>query len=240
MPNQSQAKDEKIYKDDVSNKPKKKGKGIILLIVVLLLVGLGAGIYLNRDSIAKVVKDVPVLNQIFKVSEENTLLTQSSEELAAEISKLESQIQALQINLEASESRNETLQQQVTTLSQYEKEQAAFVEEKQAWQTALAKENPNLYIEQYELMEPELAQMIYKDLIVQVEMDKAQKQFANTVAEMDPEQAAKALEVIIPTDPELIQLLFNGMVIERKAEILSAMESSKAAQVIKLISPELN
>lgn len=56
---------------------------------------------------------------------------------------------------------------------------------------------------------------------------------------MDEERAAKALEKIVPTDPELVKLIFNGMQTERQGLVLSAMDSSIAAQTIKILSPNL-
>ncbi len=55
---------------------------------------------------------------------------------------------------------------------------------------------------------------------------------------MDESQAAKALELLIATDSELLQVIFEGMNTDRKALILSEMTSESAAQVIKLIAPD--
>lgn len=55
---------------------------------------------------------------------------------------------------------------------------------------------------------------------------------------MDEIQAAEALELLISTDSELLQVIFEGMNTDRKALILSEMASGSAAQVIKLIAPD--
>lgn len=59
------------------------------------------------------------------------------------------------------------------------------------------------------------------------------------IEQMDEDQAAKALEKIVSTDPELVKLIFNGMGAEKQGLVLSAMDSSIAAQTIKILSPDL-
>ena len=71
-------------------------------------------------------------------------------------------------------------------------------------------------------------------------MSKEQKAYANTIGQMDAEQAAKAMEILLTTDPELIQMIFENMGQEQRAAILDNMTSQGAAQTMKLISPDIN
>ena len=84
---------------------------------------------------------------------------------------------------------------------------------------------------------PETANEIYRTLKGEAITTKEQKALANAVGEMDEDQAAKALEVLLTTDAELVQTIMRGMKDERKSLVLSSMTSAGAAQVIKLISP---
>lgn len=225
-------------KESLPQKEKrKKSKIWPVLISGLVIIGVGTTIYLNRQYIGKLVVEVPVLNKIFKVEAENPYDNISKDQLIKERDKLQETIKSLENQLIEEEQAKVLLEEKIETLKQYETQYSDFLAQKEAWDTEIAKANPELFMEQFEKMNPELANNIYKDLIVTESMNKEQKKYANVVAEMEADQAAKALEKLIATDPELIKLLFKAMNEERQAAILSAMESQYAAQVIKLISP---
>ena len=97
-----------------------------------------------------------------------------------------------------------------------------------------------MFIEQFEKIYPETAAELYKTLKGEAINTKEQQALAKAVGEMDEDQAAKALEVLLTTDSELVQTIMKEMKDERKSLILSSMTSEGAATVIKLISPEIN
>lgn len=221
-------------------KKKKKKKGIWIFLGILLMGGLL--IFFNRKTIgtqlAKVTKDIPVLNKLFKQSNdpyENV----SKDELIQEITALKEEKEGLETNIESIKQERELLNQKITSLSQYEQSYMSFLEQKQKWDEEIALKDPNLFIEQYEAMYPDDAKQIYAELKTKAVLTKSQKDFATSIGQMEEDAAAKALEKLVPTDQELIKVIFNGMETERRALILSAMDSQIAAQVIKLLSPEI-
>lgn len=216
---------------------KKQGKMKGILITAIMIGGIGLIVYLNRGTIGKLVADVPGLNKVFKVQNEEPADNRSRDQLMKDNKVLEASIVQLKEQLLEKEQSEALLKQKIETLKQYEAQYNDFIAQKEAWNTEIANANPALFLEQYEKINPELAKNLYKDLMVQENMTKEQKKYANVIAEMDADQAAKALEKLVGTDPELIKSIFKAMDAERQAAILSAMESQYAAQVIKLISP---
>lgn len=221
-------------------KKRKKKKSVWIGLIAILLIGVV--VWINKDSlsrqIAKWTKDVPILNEVFKLEEE-PYLEFSKEELVEQIKGLEQQVKGFNEEIQKDKREQELLQQKIASLEIYEGRYTEFIEQKNKWDEEIAKTNPELFIEQFEQIYPEQANQIYKELKQKEILTKEKKQYAKVIEEMDEERAAKALEKIVPTDPELVKLIFNGMQTERQGLVLSAMDSSVAAQTIKILSPDL-
>ena len=225
--------EERLDTPPLAPKKKKKKKWPIILIIILILAAL---IFFFRKPIINIIGEIPFVGEFVpKIEEEENL---SAEELRIkantqekEIEELKSQLLELQRNKEALEAKNKSLQQ-------YESMYTDFMKQKNEWDAELAKTNPDLFIEQFEKMYPDNAQQIYATLKGKKNLTNKQKQVATTVGNMEEDKAAAALEKLLATDPELIQVIFEGMPKDSQAAILSEMTSEAAAQVIKLISPD--
>ncbi len=64
-----------------------------------------------------------------------------------------------------------------------------------------------------------------------------QQETIKAVQNMDSEQAAKALEVLLSKDIDIVKIIMTNMKGDKKSEILDNMNSESAATVIKLILP---
>lgn len=223
-----------------TSKKRKKKKSVWIGLIAVLLIGVV--VWMNKESInrqvAKWTKDVPILNEVFKLEEE-PYLELSKEELVEQIKGLEQQVKGFNEEIQKGKREQELLQQKIASLEIYEGRYTEFIEQKNKWDEEIAKTNPEIFIEQFEQIYPEQANQIYKELKQKEILTKEKKQYAKVIEEMDEERAAKALEKIVPTDPELVKLIFNGMQTERQGLVLSAMDSSIAAQTIKILSPNL-
>lgn len=218
---------------------KKKTSLVAIVITVLVLIIIGLLIkYRFYNSIASQVKDIPGLNKIF-VLDDNPYMNLTKEELIKEIEILKAKVNSLELEKEGQAKEKEQLLQKIDGLSEYEQNYTQFVLDKNAWDAQIAQSNPTLYIQHFEKIYPDQANQIYKELKQKEVLTKEQREYAKVIGEMDEEQAALALEKIIPTDPELIKIIFDGMERERQALILSSMTTQSAAQVIKIISPGL-
>ena len=162
----------------------------------------------------------------------------SAEELEIKVDAQSSEIERLKAQVESLEERNIALDEKNKDLTQYETMYTEFMNQKAAWDETVARTNPELFIEQFETVYPEIAERIYQGLKREQVLSDEQKKLSTTIGQMDEDQAAAALELLISTDSELIQSIFSGMGTDRRALILSAMTKEGAAQVIKLISPD--
>ena len=214
-------------------KPKKK-KGLIIVLVIILLVGVVGFIF--RKPIGTILKDVPIIGSLFKEEEVKVPYN----ELESRLATSELEATSLRGKVESYEAEIKALEEKIETLKQYETNYNSFLEQKKAWDERIAETNPDLFIQQFEQIYPDTAEEIYSELKGQSIMSKEQKAYANTIGQMDAEQAAKAMEILLTTDPELIQMIFENMGQEQRAAILDNMTSQGAAQTMKLISPDIN
>ncbi|MGL4343733.1 MAG: hypothetical protein ACRCTE_00905 [Cellulosilyticaceae bacterium] len=219
---------------DTPLKGKPKKSKFKWLIVFIILIGLGAGIYLGRTGIAKAVKDVPFLNQIFKEKSQDAV-----GKVDPQITALNDTITQLNNQIATQTTEKEQLQSRIKTLEKYEQQYNEFEQQKQKWENEVATQKPADFIAYYEQVRPDEANRIYKELKQTQIATAEQKQYAKVVADMEEEQAAKAIEKIIGTNPELVKFLFGGMSSERQSAILSVMDEKTAPQVIKLIAPQV-
>ena len=215
-------------------KKRKKKKWPVIIIILLILAG---GIYFFRQPILSGLSKLPVIGNFIPV-QENGEENLSMDELKIKVASQEQELEKLNKEIETLKSTNEALNDKNKSLTEYETKYTDFMAQKAAWDESVARTNPDLFIEQFETVYPEVAERIYKTLKGEKVVSDKQKQLATTIGQMDEAQAAGALEVLISTDSELVRSIFEGMATDQRATILSAMSEQSAAQVIKLISPD--
>ena len=216
--------------------PKKRKKKKWPVIIIILLI-LGGSIYFFRQPILSGLSKLPVIGNFIPV-QENEEENLSMDELKIKVASQEQELVKLNKEIETLKSTNEALNDKNKSLTEYETKYTDFMAQKAAWDESVARTNPDLFIEQFETVYPEEAERIYKTLKGEKVVSDKQKQLATTIGHMDEAQAAGALVVLISTDSELVQSIFEGMATDQRATILSAMSEQSAAQVIKLISPD--
>ena len=216
--------------------PKKRKKKKWPVIIIILLI-LGGSIYFFRQPILSGLSKLPVIGNFIPV-QENGEENLSMDELKIKVASQEQELEKLNKEIETLKSTNEALNDKNKSLTEYETKYTDFMAQKAAWDESVARTNPDLFIEQFETVYPEVAERIYKTLKGEKVVSDKQKQLATTIGQMDEAQAAGALEVLISTDSELVRSIFEGMATDQRATILSAMSEQSAAQVIKLISPD--
>ncbi|WP_305768378.1 hypothetical protein [Candidatus Epulonipiscium viviparus] len=237
----SPSKDNKDNKNNTKNPKKKKGKASRFFRLLTIII-LCAVFYIYWDPInaylAPKLKDVPYLNQVFFIDPDGDLYEGwSANQLIAEIEQLKATVLANEEQLADKNIQITDLQGQIERLQIFEDEYNTFIEEKDAFNFQLAEANPALFTEQYEKMEPDIAQEIYAQLISGVELSAAQKAQANTITEMDSATAAEAITLLLATDADLIRNIFANMTSAAQASILDEMSAENAAQAIRLTSP---
>lgn len=226
------------------NRPTKQGskkkKGwLIPIIILIVLIAIGGIFYLNRQKVASLVKDVPVLNLIFKEKQisEDPYDALSSKMLKQKLKETEATLEAENLKVENLENEMVLLQEKIDALKKYEENYNTFIEQKKAWDQELARNNPDLFIEQFESFYKEEAENLYLELKGKELLSKEEKELAKTIGNMESDKAAQTLETLLTTDPELVKTLLKSMKSEEQAKILNEMEVNAAAQVVKLIGP---
>ncbi|MGL6173043.1 MAG: hypothetical protein ACRC1P_00330 [Cellulosilyticaceae bacterium] len=211
------------------SKKKKKKKVVVGMGLAVLIAGV---VIFNKEKIEQSLIGTNAQN-------DHPYIQLSKEELIQKVEVLEEKNNLLQAEIQAEGEEKVRLLKKIEGLQTYENRYNDFLEQKKSWDIQIARSNPKLFIEQYESMYPEHADEIYKELKQKSQLTKEQKEYAKVIGEMDEVQAAKALEKIVPTDPELVKKLFEGMPNERQSLILSEMTTQVAAQTIKLLSPDV-
>lgn len=229
-------KEKKKTKDKKPKKHKGKKKWIFLLILVLAAGGAG---YYFREPLLEALRNVPVIGEFIPESDtQEEEKGPTTEELNAQVTTQEKEIERLTKTITALQQSNDELTARNEELQEYETNYNNFVSQKAAWDEDVARTNPDLFIEQFETFYPDVAERIYQTLKGDQIVTDEQKKLSASIGQMDEGAAAEALELLISTDPDLIQLIFEGMGTDRKAAILGSMTPEGAAAVIKLISPD--
>lgn len=222
---------------DSPKKNKKRGrrKWPLLIIVMSCLI---VGGWFLRKPILDTIKKIPVIAAILPQSSKEVSL--SYEQLNEKVNKQIQEIGSLKKKIEVLETEKRTLMDQNEHLKQYESQYTEFVEQKNSWDQSVAEAHPELFIEQFEKINPEHAEHIYSLLKGEKVLTDQQKQVALMVGGMEESKAAAALEKLLSSDPELIQVIFSGLSKDSKAKILSEMTADTAAKIIRLVAPNQN
>ena len=220
-------------KKEAKKKKKRKQKFLITLVLIGVIGGVA---YNNKEALSQ----VPVIGQFFApfVEEGDSYQGLSKEEAIAKLTETEQLLTQMTDEALAMEEEVLALRTRVETLTQYEMQYQEFELQKQTWNETLAKENPELYIEQFEKINPEQAEIIYAEIKGLQEWHKDYKKYANMVGSIEDSKAGEIFEALLKTDLTLVKQVFENIDAERQAQILSQMTTEGAAQIIKLISPE--
>ncbi|ONI46154.1 hypothetical protein AN642_00840 [Epulopiscium sp. SCG-B10WGA-EpuloA2] len=231
--------DKKNKKEKKEKKKKSKFKAFLRLLVLIIL-GVVCYIYWKpiNTFVAPYVVNVPGLNKVFVINEKAGLYDGlTTDDLIKQIELLQDNILSSEEQIKQKDLEIVDLKGQIERLQVFENEYNAFVKEKNDFNFALAQANPELFVEQYEKMEKEIANDIYNNLIEGVELSAAQQAQAETIGHMDAAAAAAAIELLLGTDTELVKNIFDNMNNASQASILDEMSAESAAQAIRLTSP---
>lgn len=231
---------------------------LIWLAIMALLIKLDVGGF-GSDILAPLIKDIPGLNLILpdrstesgKIQAE-PLTDYSSEGSSGGINSLQEAkdyISSLEKVLGEEMSQNSTyaatierLEAEVARLEPFEKQQKEFYEERAAFYSSIVygegSPDPAAFASYYEMIDPETAASIYKQIKLD-ELDEAAIQaFAKTYSGMKAKQCAKIFdEMVAENQIELVARILAQMTVENRADVLAAMEKPNAAKLTQLLEP---
>ena len=249
-------KEKEKNKNAEENEETEGGNKAVLVLVTLLIIVIWLGIIallikadvggFGSSVLQPILKDVPVINKILPASDE--IVSTESEsgqysnvgDAVEQIKELEKQLDAANSQVAEDSQTIDNLNSQVADLSTYKEDQAAFEEEKQKYyeEVVFSDKAPDIkeYKAYYESIDSENAEVLYKQVVQQLQDDQKVTDYANTYASMKPKEAAAIFDSM--TDNfDLVAKILGAMDSDSRANILGAMNSDNAAKITKIMNP---
>ncbi len=241
-----------MAKEKAGVKEKKEGNKVLTILIALLIAVIWFavfGILIKLDVggfgsgvLRPILKDVPLINMILpdvsdeQLAEENDFAYNSLPEAVAKIKELELQIADMnQGNAEEGQSIEE-LQAEIDRLKVFEENQKAFEERQKEFDknVVFAEAAPGIeeYKKYYEEINPANAELIYRQVVEQLQYSDAILEKANIYKNMDPEAAAQIMETMT-ADVESVAQMLLAMKPKESAAILAEMDNVVAAKITK-------
>lgn len=216
--------------------------GITILLIKLDVGGIGTNFF------APILKDVPVLQKILPkdsiTESEDTESYYGYSSLSDAVDRIRYLEDALKKQTETNESNREkidALAGEIERLKTFEANQVEFQRVKTEFyeEVVYSEKGPGIeaFIDYYETMDPETAENIYRQVIVEEEYSQEIKEYAQAYSEMKPKAAAGIFEAMTDNLPLAAKIL-SAMQPDERGDILGAMDPSVAARITKLMEPE--
>ena len=220
---------------------------ILCALVKLDIGGFGSGV------LAPVLKNVPVVNKILPDSEQeisedgeesidvDTAGYSSLKEAVKQIKELETQLQEYQTEISERDEQIAALQEEIARLQTFEDAQVEFERIKNEFynEVVYADNGPGAeeYQKYYESMDPATAEVLYKQVVAQLQEDKEIQDYAQAYSEMKPKEAAGIFEKM--TDNlDLAARILAQMEPDDRGKILGVMNPEVAAKLTKIMEPD--
>ena len=218
--------------------------GIICALIKLDVGGFGSGV------IAPIIKNVPVINKILPDEATGNIDPEadvdvagysSLKEAVAEIEELEEELIDYQEELNAKNERILAMEEEIKRLETFEDMQVEFERIKTEFynEVVYSEKGPGeaAYQKYYEAMDPATAEVLYKQVITQAEVDAEIEAYAQAYSEMKPKQAAGIFEAM--TDNlKLAAKILGEMEPDERGKILGVMNPDVAAKITKIMEPD--
>lgn len=219
--------------------------GIICALIKLDVGGFGSGV------LAPVLKNVPVVNKILPDSTTSPNVVDdegvdvsgytSLKDAVKEIQILQANLAQTQAESAAKDEQISALNEEVSRLQTFEDKQVEFERIKnEFYNEVVYAQNgpgPENYVQYYQTMDPTTAETLYKQVIVQQEVDQEIKNYAMAYSAMKPAKAASIFEAM--TDNlELAAKILWQMEAGDRGKVLGAMDADVAAKLTKIMDPD--
>ncbi|MDE6024475.1 MAG: hypothetical protein K2G45_03385 [Lachnospiraceae bacterium] len=240
-------------RDRDTNSAGSKIAGIIILILALttffsvmaLLIKCDVGGF-GSNVLRPIFKNVPVIKEILPPPSDEEVAIESDypydtlEKALNQIRILESAVGSKDAEIVTLSDRVKELEAETTRLTQYEKDQKEFEEEKKKFYDEVVygetAPDTDTYIEWYNSLDAEYAEKVYREVIGAKQVDQETKDVAAAYAAMDAKKAAAILGEM-KNDLDTVALILNNMSAESQGKILAEMDPDFAALVSKKLLP---
>ena len=260
MAKKDRDKEKEIDKEENNelDEEKEGGKGVLALVTVLIIIiWLGIIAILIKTDVGgfgstvlyPILKDVPYINKILP-NQESTQGTYETADTQYQYSSLDdavNRIKELELQLDEAQNKKKKdkqtikdLKKQIKDLSSYKKDQAAFEKEKEKFyeEVVFSDEAPDIneYKTYYESIDPENAEVLYKQVVEQITYDDEVQDYAKTYSQMKPKEAAAIFDTM--TDNlGLVSDILMCMGAQARADILGKMNAETVAKLTEIMEP---
>lgn len=223
---------------------------IIWLALFALFIKLDVGGF-GTSVATPLLKNVPVVNKILPSTavaktdevlelEEKYYGYSNLEDAVDRIKELELEVSKLQNDKNSETTDVEALEAEIKRLKTFEDTQVEFEKIRNQFydEVVFSEKAPDIeqYKAYYEAIDPTNAEIIYRDVVGQVEYDKEISDYAAAYAAMKPKAAAKIFESMT-NDLNLAAKILHQMSADDRGNILGAMDSTVAAQITEIMEP---
>lgn len=246
----------KADRDELEDENESTGNKYVLFVVTLLVIVIWLGIIalliktdvggFGSTVLYPYLKDVKYVNKILpEVSSDADVDTEhqfdSIDDAVNRIKELELQLDEANSSLTTDSETIDSLQSQVDELSTYKEAEAEFEAEKEKFyeEVVFSDQAPDIseYKTYYESIEPENAEVLYKQVVEQLQASQEISDYATTYSSMKPKEAAAIFDTM--TDNlSLVADILQAMDAESRANILGKMNADTAAKVTEIMEPD--
>lgn len=246
----------KADRDELEDENESTGNKFVLFVVTLLVIVIWLGIIalliktdvggFGSTVLYPYLKDVKYVNKILpEVSSDVDVDTEhqfdSIDDAVNRIKELELQLDEANSSLTTDSETIDSLQSQVDELSTYKEAEAEFEAEKEKFyeEVVFSDQAPDIseYKTYYESIEPENAEVLYKQVVEQLQASQEISDYATTYSSMKPKEAAAIFDTM--TDNlSLVADILQAMDAESRANILGKMSADTAAKVTEIMEPD--
>ena len=216
---------------------------LIWLAIIVLMIKSDFGGFCSTILRPKI-KDVPYLNWILPESDE---IIEDTEYQYETINDAIERIQELEALLDAQLATNsenaaliEELHAQIADLQIYKLEQDEFEKSKEKFyeEVVFSDEAPDIeeYKTYYESIDPENAEVLYKQVVEQIAYREKVEDYAKTYSSMKAKEAAAIFDAM-EEDLQLVADILLSMKAKARADILGKMDPEIAAKVTAIMEP---
>lgn len=231
------------------------GNKVVMILVTLLVILIWLGIIVllikgdfggfGSTILRPMIKDIPYLSWILpEVDYEEESTEYQYETIDDAIERIKELEALLDTQLTTNSDNSELiaqLQAQIAELQVYKLEQDEFEKNKEKFyeEVVFSDEAPDIetYKTYYESIDPENAEVLYKQVVEQIEYNNMVEDYAKTYSSMKPKQAAAIFDTMTD-DLQLVADILQNMSTQARADILGKMDPEIAAKLTAIMEPD--
>lgn len=221
---------------------------LIWLVIFGVLIKLDVGGF-GSGVLRPILKDVPIVNLILppasvdEIIEENNYKYTNLAEATEYIKELEEELSAYQQTGATDAETIAELQSELERLRAFEEEKKAFEAERQKYYEEVVLGNGTETMQSfktyYESIDPATAEIIYQQVLEQLQQDERVKEYVATFSGMDAASVAVIFQEMTGDLDTVVNILRN-MDTRKRGAILSALaekDATYAAKITQLLAP---